>query len=114
MIAAFVYPAGKAGHVAVGAGIGRAASQQDNSGSARIGHGHIPHQLADSADDDGKDFATQAKRWCAGKFERGMALASGSDGGGNVFLHVACGIEDQRQYHHPLAISRSAIQTGIK
>ena len=114
VVAGLVHPTGETRHVAVGAGVGRAATQQNDAGGARVGHGHVPHQAVEPALDDGEDLAAQPQVWRAGELDRRMADARGGDGGRDILLDVAGGVENEWQHHHPPTVGGGTVEPRVE
>lgn len=95
VIVVLEYPARHASQFAVGPGIRRSAAQQDDPGGLRIGHIQRFHQAVELTLQNNQDFAPQAKVAGDDELHRRMSGTGGFEGGRQLHLDVAGGIEDE-------------------
>ena len=107
-------PAGHLGQLAVGAGVGRAAAQQDHAGGLRVGHVEGLHQAVELALQHLQDLAAHAQVAGAGEAHPRVAGAGGLDGGGQLHLHVAGGVEDEGDHQHAAGAAGGLVEAGVE
>jgi hypothetical protein len=114
LVAVLEDPARHLGEFAVGAGVRRAAAEQDHAGGLRVGHGQLLHQAIELALQHGEDLAAHAEVAGAGEADAGVARAGACERGRQLHLDVAGGIEDEGDREHVAGVARGAVEALVE
>ena len=114
VVALFLQPARHLGHVAVGAAIGRAAAEQDHAGRRRVRHVERVHGLAQPALEDRQDRIAGGEVRAVEEGGAGAVRAGVLDRLRDLHLHMAGGVEDQRQHQHAARALRRGDQAVVQ
>ena len=114
VVAVLEDPACHPGELAVGAGVRRAAAEQDHAGGLRVGHGELAHQAIELAAQHGEDLPAHAEVAGAGEADAGVTRAGACERGGQFHLDVAGGIEDEGDREHVAGVARGAVEALVE
>ena len=114
VIADLPQPAGHACHVPIGQPVAGTAPQQDDPGSAGIGHVQLQHGLTQEALQDPQQRIADRQVRGIEELDVGMTLPGALDGTRDVLANVAGSVEDERQHQHTLTVACRMVQGRIQ
>ena len=107
-------PAGHLGDIAIGLAVRRAAPQQHHTGGGGVGHVQLAHALAQVAAQHIQDGVACGEVRAIQKFGAGAVFAGMLNGLGNLHLHVACRVQDERQHQHAAGVACGVQQAVVQ
>ena len=114
VIADLPQPAGHACHVPIGQPVAGTAPQQDDPGSAGIGHVQLQHGLTQEALQDPQQRIADRQVRGIEELDIGMTLPGALDGTRDVLTNMAGSVEDERQHQHTPAVACRMVQGRIQ